>query len=57
MKILNEEKAQGSLEYLLLLGGAVAVAAIVGLYLKSLPKQVEGSVNQQTSTTESQIAK
>ncbi|MDD5163834.1 MAG: class III signal peptide-containing protein [Candidatus ainarchaeum sp.] len=32
---LKEEKAQGSLEYLLLIGGAVIVAAVVGLYLKT----------------------
>lgn len=34
----KEEKAQTSMEYLLVLGGAVATATVVGLYLKSMPK-------------------
>ena len=34
----KDEKAQTSLEYLLVLGGAVATATAVGLYLKSIPK-------------------
>ncbi|MFH0715033.1 MAG: class III signal peptide-containing protein [Candidatus Diapherotrites archaeon] len=57
MKLLEEQKAQGSLEYLLLLGGIVAVVAIIGLYLKSYPKTLEGSVNAQTSATEGQVGK
>lgn len=36
--MLKEEKAQTSVEYLLILGGAVAAATVVGLYLKSIPK-------------------
>ena len=32
---LKEEKAQGSLEAIILLGAAVGVATMVGLYLKT----------------------
>ena len=46
----KEEKAQTSLEYLLVLGGAVATATVVGLYLKSVPKragpQIEKAAEQ-----------
>ena len=46
----KDEKAQTSLEYLLVLGGAVATATVVGLYLKSIPKttgtQIEEAAGQ-----------
>ena len=44
--MLKEEKAQTSLEYLLILGGAVAAATAVGLYLKSIPKAAETSIDE-----------
>lgn len=34
--MLKEKKAQGSIEVLLLIGGAIAVATIVGITIKSL---------------------
>ncbi|MCX6799057.1 MAG: class III signal peptide-containing protein [Candidatus Diapherotrites archaeon] len=34
MKFLKEEKAQGSLEMLLLVVAAIAIAAVVGMILK-----------------------
>jgi len=41
MRLILEEKAQSSVEMLLILGGVLAVAAAVGLYLKSLGQQLE----------------
>lgn len=41
MSFFQDQKAQGAIEYLLLIGGVVLIATIVGFYLKSLPKQVE----------------
>lgn len=35
MKMLREKKAQGGLEYVLILGGAIIVALIVGAALKA----------------------
>lgn len=49
MKLSNEEKAQGALEYLIILAGAVLVAIAVGWYLKSIPVQTENRFNQQTN--------
>ena len=34
MKILKEQRAQGSIELLILIGGAITLAAIVGVMLK-----------------------
>lgn len=45
MTLTKEEKAQGALEYLILLAGAVFVAAVVGLYLKSIPGEIEPRLN------------
>ncbi|MCD6478629.1 MAG: class III signal peptide-containing protein [Candidatus Diapherotrites archaeon] len=42
----KEEKAQTSLEYLLILGGAVATATVVGLYLKSTTKTIGGQIKE-----------
>ena len=36
MKFIEEEAAQGALEYLLMLAGAIFVAITVGLYLKGI---------------------
>ena len=41
MNLRKEEKAQGSLEYLLILAGAIIIAVAVGLYLKSIPQAVQ----------------
>ena len=42
MKLINEEKAQTSMELLMLLGGAIAIATVVGLYLKSMATGIGG---------------
>jgi len=47
LKFLKEEKAQTSVEYLLILGGAVAAAAAVGLYIKSIPKGVGPAIEDE----------
>ena len=44
--MLKEEKAQTSVEYLLILGGAVAAATAVGLYIKSVPRTVGGPIEE-----------
>jgi len=44
--MLKEEKAQGALEYLLMIAGAIVVAIVVGLYLKGIPGQAENAFNQ-----------
>jgi len=44
--MLKEEKAQTSVEYLLILGGAVAAATAVGLYIKSVPKTVGEGIEE-----------
>ncbi len=46
MTLTKEENAQGSLEYLILLAGAIFVAAAVGLYLKSIPGEIEPTFNE-----------
>ena len=46
MTLKKEEKAQGALEYLILLAGAIFVAAAVGLYLKSIPSEIEPKFNE-----------
>jgi len=48
--MLKEEKAQTATEYLIILGGAVAAATAVGLYLKGIPRG-------QQSTIESAVEK
>jgi uncharacterized protein (UPF0333 family) len=48
MKLCKEEKAQGALEYLIIIAGAIFVAAAVGLYLKSIPGQTENRLNEET---------
>ncbi|MEM0360296.1 MAG: class III signal peptide-containing protein [Candidatus Diapherotrites archaeon] len=44
--MLKEEKAQTSIEYLLILGGAVAAATAIGIYLKSVPRTASTTVEQ-----------
>ena len=38
MKLLEENRAQGALEVLLMLAAAVLMAALVGLYLKNVSR-------------------
>ncbi|MFH1234813.1 MAG: class III signal peptide-containing protein [Candidatus Diapherotrites archaeon] len=45
--MLKEEKAQTSVEYLLILGGAVAAATAIGVYLKSVPKAVGSEIGKE----------
>lgn len=40
----SENKAQTSLEALLIIAGAIVIAAAVGLYMKSIPSAVEQQV-------------
>ncbi len=42
-----DEKAQTSIEVLLLLGGAIAIATVVGLYLKDVSKTAAGKAASQ----------
>ena len=44
-KIFKEEKAQGALEYLLLIGGAVLVAAIVITVLARISGDARNTIN------------
>ncbi|MFA4855819.1 MAG: hypothetical protein WC634_04530 [archaeon] len=45
MAFLKEEKAQASIELLILIGGAIVLASIVGLLLKNAATE---AANQQT---------
>jgi len=47
MALINEEKGQGALEYLLLIGGAVLVAVIVISLLLSLTGQAKQEAQSQ----------
>jgi uncharacterized protein (UPF0333 family) len=46
--MMREQKAQASIETLLLIGGAIVLAASVGLYLKGISGQVSGRVAEET---------
>ena len=35
VRFLKDKKAQGALEYLLIIGGVIIVAAIIGYYIKT----------------------
>ena len=49
MKLLEQEKAQGSIETLLVLGLAVTAAVTVGYFLKSfVTKEVQPKVTDRT---------
>ncbi len=43
-----DSKAQVSLEVLIMIGGAILLATIIGLYLKGLSGQVTGRIAQDT---------
>ena len=45
--MFKENRAQTSLEYLLLLGSIIAIATAVGLYLKSIPRNLELAIENQ----------
>lgn len=47
MSFWKEEKAQGSIETLLLVGGAIAVAAIVGVLLKQAASTLQGRATEE----------
>lgn len=49
LELLKEEKAQTSIEYLLILGGAVAAAAMVGMYLKTSTRTIGEQVSEEAS--------
>lgn len=52
MSLLDEENAQGSLEYLLLLAGIILFVAIIGFFLKNLARErLAGEVNQKVNQT------
>jgi uncharacterized protein (UPF0333 family) len=53
MKMLEEKKAQGSVEYLLLIGGVIVIALAVGLYMKSIPPQIQKPIEGETRTAAS----
>ena len=44
--MLKEEKAQGSIELLLLLGGVIFIATLIGVFIKSIPGQLSSDVNK-----------
>ena len=46
MKMLKEKRAQGSIEILLLIGGAIAVATIIGLIVNSLASAPSAEIRQ-----------
>lgn len=43
--MMQEKKAQTALEMLILLAGAILVAAGIGIYLKSIPPKIENVLN------------
>jgi len=45
MKFLKEQKAQTAIETLLIIVAAVVVAIIVGMFLKSIPPQLEHKIS------------
>jgi len=46
--VKNDEKAQLSIETLILIGGAIIVATAIGLYLKAIAGSLLGRVGQET---------
>jgi uncharacterized protein (UPF0333 family) len=50
MRFLNNKKGQGALEYILIIGGAILIAAIVIAILASTGGQTAEDVNQATSS-------
>lgn len=48
-ELLQEKKAQGGLEYLFILAGAILVAVLVGKFLKDAAATVGGRASEATS--------
>ena len=46
---MKEERAQISIEALLLIGGAIVVAVSAGLYLKGMAAGIAGQASERTS--------
>jgi uncharacterized protein (UPF0333 family) len=51
MKMLKEQKAQSSIELLLLIGGAIVLATIVGVIIKGLASAPGGEISQGVQDT------
>ena len=49
MNVWEEEKAQTGTEYIIMLAGAILVAIVVGLFLKSIPPQAQNQINEATN--------
>ncbi len=45
-----DSKGQSSLEVLILIGGAILVATVIGVYLKSLPKNIGNRIEGQANS-------
>ena len=52
MKMLKEKRAQGSIEVLLLIGGAIVVATIIGILIKSLAQAPSNEVTEGVQETQ-----
>jgi len=50
-RLLSEKRAQTGLEYLLIIGGAVVVVAVVGFILKGAAQNAGNQVSNQVPTT------
>jgi len=55
MKMLKEKRAQGSIEILLLIGGAIAVATIIGLIVKSLANAPSAEISKDIEETQENL--
>ncbi len=44
MKFLKNQRAQTAIEYLILVAAAIALATLLGLYLKSVPQETGKAV-------------
>jgi uncharacterized protein (UPF0333 family) len=53
MNIFKEERAQGSIELLILIAGAVVVASIVGVLLKQAATRAAESAEREAGTAAS----
>ncbi|GEM_PF-4497257 len=51
MKLLNEKKAQAGFESLLLIGGAIALAVIIGLAVKQAGNNIANTGQDQIANT------
>ncbi|MBS3061196.1 MAG: hypothetical protein J4215_01275 [Candidatus Diapherotrites archaeon] len=51
MKLLQEKRAQNSMETLIMVGGAILVAVTVGLIVKQAANQLGNAGNQQIGNT------